>query len=85
LFSQLAEVNDNGLVCSAVFSPQSHSTALLTILQPMVVRPDQLLGTKVIAPVTAETSADLPDVVSSVLGVVYDTMNKDGDGINGRS
>ncbi|XP_072242442.1 treslin [Leuresthes tenuis] len=78
----LAEVNDNGSVCSAVFSPQSHSTALLTILQPTVVQPDQLPRTKVIVPVTAETSADLPDVVSSVLGVVYDIMNEDGDGIN---
>ncbi|KAM4572952.1 treslin [Odontesthes bonariensis] len=78
----LAEVNDNGLVCSAVFSPLSHSTALLTILQPMAVQPDQLLRTEAIASVTAETSADLPDVVSSVLGVVYDIMNEDGDGIN---
>ncbi|XP_069019576.1 treslin [Embiotoca jacksoni] len=73
----LAEVNDSGLVRSAVLSPLSHSTALLTVLQP-----DQLPTTDIIAPATAETSADLPDVVSSVLGVVYDIMKEDGDGVS---
>ncbi|XP_071348126.1 treslin isoform X2 [Trachinotus anak] len=79
----LAEVNDSGLVCSAVLSSWSHSTALLTILQPGITsRYDQFLTTETIAPATADTSADLPDVVSSVLGVVYDIMEKDGDSVN---
>ncbi|XP_039989565.1 treslin [Xiphias gladius] len=75
----LAEVNDSGLVCSAVLSPLSHSTALLTILQPGITRHDPLLTTKTIALATSDTSADLPDVVSSVLGVVYDIMEEEDD------
>ncbi|XP_058502073.1 treslin isoform X1 [Solea solea] len=75
----LADVNDTGLVCTAVLSPLSHCTALLTILQPGVGQHDTLLTTENIAPATADTSADLPDVVSSVLGVVYDIMEEDGD------
>ncbi|MEQ2315101.1 hypothetical protein AMECASPLE_018767 [Ameca splendens] len=78
----LAEVNHNGLWCPGVFSPLSQSTALLTILQPIIFGHDQLLKTNIIAPVTAETSADLLDVVDSVLSVVYDIMNEDGDGTN---
>uniref|UniRef100_A0A3B4T330 TOPBP1 interacting checkpoint and replication regulator n=1 Tax=Seriola dumerili TaxID=41447 RepID=A0A3B4T330_SERDU len=78
----LAEVNDSGLVCSAVLSPWSHSTALLTILQPEITGHDPLLTTETIAPATADTSADLPDVVSSVLGVVYDIMEEDNDRLN---
>ncbi|XP_023198921.1 treslin isoform X2 [Xiphophorus maculatus] len=76
----LAEVSHSGLSCPAVFSPLSHSTALLTILQPIVIQHDQLLKTNISSPVEMETSADLPDVVNSVLGVVYDIMNQDGDG-----
>ena len=81
---QLSEVNDSGLVCSAVLSPLSHTTALLTVLQSGVSQHDQLLSSEVIAPATAETSAELPDVVSSVLGVVYDIMEKDdNDSVDG--
>ncbi|XP_043981212.1 treslin isoform X2 [Gambusia affinis] len=76
----LAEVSHSGLSCPAVFSPLSHSTALLTILQPMVLQHDQLLETNISAPVETETSAELPEVVNSVLGVVYDIMNQDGNG-----
>lgn len=43
------------------------------------------MTTEIIAPATAETPADLPDVVSSVLGLVYDIMNEDGDGDLGKS
>ncbi|XP_070686769.1 treslin [Pempheris klunzingeri] len=75
------EVNDSGLVCSAVLSPLSHSTALLTILQSGVTQHDLFLTTKII-PTTAESSAELPDVVSSVLGVVYDIMAEDGDSVD---
>lgn len=79
----LSEVNDSGLVRSAVLSPLSHSTALLTILQSAVSQHNQFLTTEIIAPATGESSTELPDVVSSVLGVVYDIMEEDGDTING--
>ncbi|KAF3855182.1 hypothetical protein F7725_023237 [Dissostichus mawsoni] len=75
----LSEVKDSGLVYSAVLSPLSHTTALLTILQSGVAQNEQILTSEIIAPATSETSADLPDVVSSVLGVVYDIMEEDGD------
>ncbi|XP_034390143.1 treslin isoform X2 [Cyclopterus lumpus] len=78
----LSEVNDSGLVCSAVLSPMSHTTALLTVLQSGVARHDRLLTTEIIAPSAAETSAELPDIVSSVLGVVYDIMEEDEDTVD---
>lgn len=70
-------------MCSAVLSPLSHSTALLTIFQSGITQHDQFLTTEIIAPTTAESSAELPDVVSSVLGVVYDIMEEDGDSVDG--
>ncbi|XP_023125021.2 treslin isoform X2 [Amphiprion ocellaris] len=79
----VAEVNVNGLMCPAVLSPLSHSTALLTILQPIITQPDQILTTENISLTAAETSADLPDVVSSVLAVVYDIMKEDAASSNG--
>uniref|UniRef100_A0A3Q3NCT1 TopBP1-interacting, checkpoint, and replication regulator n=1 Tax=Mastacembelus armatus TaxID=205130 RepID=A0A3Q3NCT1_9TELE len=78
----LAEVNDNSLLVSAVLSPLSYSTALLTILQPGITQNDQLLTMENIAPATAEPSHDLPDVVSSVLGVVYNIMEEDDDSVD---
>ncbi|XP_073328354.1 treslin [Pagrus major] len=78
----LSEVNDRGLVCSAVLSPLSHTTALLTVLQSGITQHNQFLTTEIIAPATAETSAELPDVVSSVVGVVYNIMEEDGDGVD---
>lgn len=84
LFFQLSEVKDSGLVYSAVLSPLSHTTALLTILQSGVAQNEQILTSEIIAPATSETSADLPDVVSSVLGVVYDIMEEDGDTVEGK-
>ncbi|KAJ3595855.1 hypothetical protein NHX12_002267 [Muraenolepis orangiensis] len=70
-----AEVNDGHLVCMAILSPLSACTALLT-----VSRPDcQLLSTHAVASAPEHTSAELPEVVSSVLGVVYDIMEKEGD------
>uniref|UniRef100_UPI0037E73641 treslin n=1 Tax=Semicossyphus pulcher TaxID=241346 RepID=UPI0037E73641 len=81
----LSEVNDSGLVCSAVLSPLSHSTALLTIIQSGVTQHDQFPSAENFAPATTETSAELPEVVSSVLGVVYDIMEEDGDGVDDKS
>nr|XP_046249890.1 treslin [Scatophagus argus] len=80
-----SEVNDTGLMCSAVLSPLSHSTALLTVLQPGITEHDQFLTAEIIAPATAENSVELPDVVSSVLGVVYDIMEEDGDSVDDQS
>ncbi|KAG7221120.1 hypothetical protein INR49_017561 [Caranx melampygus] len=74
----LAEVNDGSLVYSAVLSPWSQSTALLTVLQPGITQHNPLT-TETVTPARADTSADLPDVVSSVLGVVYDIMEEDSD------
>lgn len=68
------------LLCTAVLSPLSPSTALLTILQP-VLPPEFSQVTK--HPVSTKTPADslagLPDVVSRVLGVVFDMMEEDGE------
>ncbi|XP_024136869.1 treslin isoform X2 [Oryzias melastigma] len=77
--NMLAEVNVSGLECSAVLSPLSHSTALLTVLQPEIPQHHQLLKTPAGA---AQTSTELPAVVSSVLGVVYDIMNKEEETVN---
>lgn len=77
-------MSDSGLVSSAVLSPLSHVTALLTVLRPRVTHNNELLTADVVAPAAAETSSDLPDVVSSVLGVVYDIMEEDEDGIDGK-
>lgn len=80
LLPQLSEVKDRGLVSSAVLSPLSHSTALLTVLQPGITQHEPWLAVETSGPAAADGSADLPDVVSSVLGVVYDIMEEDGDG-----
>ncbi|KAM9854822.1 treslin [Aulostomus maculatus] len=80
-----AEVGDSSLVSSAVLSPSSQFTALLTFLHPRITQHDQLLTTDIVSPATAETSTDLPDVVSSVLGVVYDIMEEDGEGTDDKS
>lgn len=66
-------------MCSAVLSALSPSTALLSILQPGITRHPRLLTAEVSGPSEAESSAELPDVVSSVLGVVYDIMEEDGE------
>ncbi len=83
LLLQLSEVNDRGVVSSAVLSPLSHATALLTVLHTGISQHNQFLTSEIIAPATAESSTELPDVVSSVLGVVYDIMEEDGDSVDG--
>lgn len=70
------------MLCSAVLSPLSPSTALLTIIQPGITRHDQLWTSQMIDPATTESSAELPDIVSSVLGVVYDIMEEEDDCID---
>uniref|UniRef100_A0A8C2KAU1 Treslin N-terminal domain-containing protein n=1 Tax=Cyprinus carpio TaxID=7962 RepID=A0A8C2KAU1_CYPCA len=71
----LADVSEGGVVCSAVLLVLSSCTAQLTVLQPLVTQEDQLLPTDLVfLDTTEDLSSDLPDVVSSVLNVMYDIM-----------
>ncbi|XP_073688131.1 treslin [Garra rufa] len=72
--AMLAEVSEGGVVCSAVLSVLSSCTAQLTVLQPLVTHEDQLLPADRVSLDTTDISSDLPDVVSSVLNVMYDIM-----------
>ncbi|XP_036432110.1 LOW QUALITY PROTEIN: treslin [Colossoma macropomum] len=74
----LAEVSEGSLVRSAVLSVLSPYIALLTVLQPLATHCEEVLDKSLISSETAENSADLPDVVHSVLNVMYDIM-KDED------
>ncbi|XP_046890663.1 treslin isoform X2 [Hypomesus transpacificus] len=84
LFTQdvhmFAEVRASGLICSAVLSPLSSFTALLTVFHPALIHNNNVLSADVIAP---DAPADLPEVVSSVLGVVYDIMDREGESAPG--
>uniref|UniRef100_A0A8C1Q4I8 Treslin N-terminal domain-containing protein n=1 Tax=Cyprinus carpio TaxID=7962 RepID=A0A8C1Q4I8_CYPCA len=71
--AMLAEVSEGGVVCSAVLYVLSSCMAQLTVLQPLVTQEDQLLPTHVPLDCT-DISSDLPDVVSSVLNVMYNIM-----------
>ncbi|XP_067236390.1 treslin isoform X2 [Chanodichthys erythropterus] len=72
--AMLAEVSEGGVLCSAVLSVLSSCTAQLTVLQPLVTQEDQLLPADLVSLDTTDLSSDLPDVVSSVLNVMYDIM-----------
>ncbi|KAK9952396.1 hypothetical protein ABG768_018238 [Culter alburnus] len=72
--AMLAEVSEGGVLCSAVLSVLSSCTAQLTVLQPLVTQEDQLLPADLVSSDTTDLSSDLPDVVSSVLNVMYDIM-----------
>jgi len=74
VFTQLAEVSEGGVLCSAVLSVLSSCTAQLTVLQPLVTQEDQPLPADLVSLDTTDISSDLPDVVSSVLNVMYDIM-----------
>uniref|UniRef100_H3CYF8 Uncharacterized protein n=1 Tax=Tetraodon nigroviridis TaxID=99883 RepID=H3CYF8_TETNG len=68
----LSEVDDGGLLCSAVLSPLSPSAALLSLLPPDVAQA-RLLLTHQTSP-AATGSTHLPRVVGGLLGVVCDLM-----------
>ncbi|XP_077067019.1 treslin isoform X2 [Siphateles boraxobius] len=72
--AMLAEVSEGGVLCSAVLSVLSSCMAQLTVLQPLVTQEDQLLPADLVSLDTTDISSDLPDVVSSVLNVMYDIM-----------
>ncbi|XP_028815058.1 treslin [Denticeps clupeoides] len=76
----LAEVTTGALTCSAVFSPQSPLTALLAVLQPPSPESSEVLTCDLIGPASEDEPCDLPEVVSSVLSVVYDTMEDEDHG-----
>lgn len=75
-------MDDGGLLCTAVLSPLSPSTARLSLLHPDVSRHRLLLSSQASPTATEHGSTELPDVVSSVLGVVYDIMDH-SDGMDG--
>ncbi|XP_065148040.1 treslin isoform X1 [Paramisgurnus dabryanus] len=72
--SMLAEVNEGGVVCSAVLSVLSSSTALLNVLQPLITQGNEHLPESLVSSETTDISTDLPDVVTSVLNVIYGIM-----------
>ncbi|XP_016093133.1 treslin-like isoform X2 [Sinocyclocheilus grahami] len=73
-YAMLAEMSEGGEVGSAVLSVLSSCMAQLTVLQPLVSQEDQLLPAHVVPLDSTDISSDLPDVVSSVLNVMYDIM-----------
>lgn len=75
--AMLAEVSEGGVLCSAVLSVLSSCMAQLTVLQPLVTQEDQLLPADLVSLDTTDISSDLPDVVSSVLNVMYDIMEEE--------
>lgn len=75
-------MDDGGLLCTAVLSPLSPSAALLSLLRPDVAQHRLLLTSETSLAATEPSSTQLPDVVSSVLGVVYDIMDH-SDGMDG--
>ncbi|TNN79920.1 Treslin [Liparis tanakae] len=81
----LSEVNDGGPAHSAVLSPRSPSTALLTVLRPGVALHDRLLTAQIPGPAAPETSAELPEIVSSVLGVTTQRILRILSGLNRKS
>ncbi|XP_061679100.1 treslin isoform X2 [Syngnathoides biaculeatus] len=74
------EVCHDGHSSSAVLFPLSNFSALLTVLRPAIARHPHLHNAEITSTTsTAEMSADIPEIVSSVLGVVYDMMEQDND------
>ncbi|XP_018620505.2 treslin isoform X3 [Scleropages formosus] len=76
-FPMFAEVSDGDMTHTAVFAPLSTSTALLFVVRLQDTYLEEVLSTNPISMATAMPSTDLPDVVSSVLNVVYDIMEDD--------
>lgn len=81
---QVADVSCGGLTHSAVLSPLSTQTALLNILRRPTVADGEPVTLDLVLQESDEELTDLPDVVSSVLNVVYDLM-KDEDLCDGEA
>ncbi|XP_066525723.1 treslin [Hoplias malabaricus] len=76
-FDMLAELSEGGLVQSAVLSVLSPYTALLTVIHPMATRCKEVHNTNHFSSESEDNTTDLPDIVSSVLNVMYDIMEND--------
>ncbi|XP_055078527.1 treslin [Periophthalmus magnuspinnatus] len=75
-----AELWEDGLVRAALLSPLSLSSALLSLPSPHPSHPgDCPLEDRALSysPLSTPEGPELPEVVSSVLGVVYDIMKRD--------
>ncbi|XP_062403746.1 treslin [Sardina pilchardus] len=70
----VADVSCGGLTHSAVLSPLSTHTATLSILRPPMVLGSEHVTPDLASKVSDDELTDLPDVVNSVLSVVYDLM-----------
>lgn len=75
-------MNVRGLLCTAVLSPLSPSAALLSLLQPDVSQHHLVAVSEAGTSTPTPSSSQLPDVVNSVLGIVYGIMD-DGDRMDG--
>lgn len=75
-------MNDRGLLCTAILSPLSPSTALLSLLHPDVSQHHLVVASETGTTAPTPSSSQLPDVVNSVLGIVYDIMD-DSDRMDG--
>uniref|UniRef100_W5ND50 TOPBP1 interacting checkpoint and replication regulator n=1 Tax=Lepisosteus oculatus TaxID=7918 RepID=W5ND50_LEPOC len=69
------EGSDQGPPCTAVLSPLSASTGLLTVLQPQLASAQGL-----VLQGATEPSSELPDIVASVLNHVYDFVEDRAEG-----
>ncbi|XP_077452629.1 treslin isoform X2 [Stigmatopora argus] len=78
-----AEVHHSEMSTAAVLSPLSNFTGLLTLLQPNFNRHQHDHDIEITSTAgTREISPDLPEVVNSVLGVVYDMLEEDNGSID---
>ncbi|XP_048829373.1 treslin isoform X2 [Brienomyrus brachyistius] len=74
-----AEVSEAGTTHTAVLSALSPSTALLTLIQPQTAHLEDVLSSGLMSAESGPPASDLPDIVSSVLNVVYDIMESDDE------
>nr|XP_023673178.1 treslin isoform X1 [Paramormyrops kingsleyae] len=74
-----AEVSEAGIGHTAVLSTLSPSTALLTLIQPQTAHLEDSLSSGLMSAESGPPASDLPDIVSSVLNVVYDIMENDDE------
>ncbi|XP_056908129.1 treslin isoform X2 [Takifugu flavidus] len=70
----LCEVNDHGLLSTAILDPLSPSAALLSLLDPDISHHHLFLTSETTTSAPKRSSSELPHAVNSVLGVVYGIM-----------
>ncbi|MBN3308951.1 TICRR protein, partial [Amia calva] len=72
-------VSDGYPACTAVLSPLSACSGLLTLIHPQFAPDSVLLSTERVPQESSDPSSDLPHVVYSVLNHVYDFMVKEDE------